>query len=573
MTDKTPIRQTLTAIAGPLGWVAGFSAFLNLTYLAAPLYMMQVYDRVMHSRSTATLLYLTLAVTLCFAVYAILDAVRGRVLVGVSDIVEDRLGRALLARLTTADRGSGPPPLAAHVARDLDTVRQFAAGTGALAFVDLPWAPLYLGVIAVLHPALGLFAVGAAAVLATISIVSERVARQPMKQASAVATRAYQFGEAVTRYADCARTMGMGATLSDRWRFLRGDMLAAQNTASQRAVVLGAVGKCARLFFQSAILGLGAWLAIHDELSGGAIFAGSLLLGRALAPVEAIIGAWRPTLAAKEALTRIRTLTESETDKPAPVRLPNPVGDLEMENASWTPTGALRPAARGVSVRIQAGAVLTIVGPSAAGKSTVARLLAGALLPDSGVVRLDGADLATWDKTQLGESVGYLPQDVALFPGTIRDNIARFGDASDEAVVAAAKAAHAHDTIVRLPMGYRTMLDPASASLSGGQKQRIALARALLGDPAVVILDEPNANLDSEGEAALTDCVHELKARKRTVVLITHRVGLVRASDYVATMDAGKMTGVQTATAFMAGQVPAAVPSRLALTAAMEQSA
>ena len=188
-------------------------------------------------------------------------------------------------------------------------------------------------------------------------------------------------------------------------------------------------------------------------------------------------------------------------------------------------------------------------------------------------MRLDGADLATWDKTQLGESVGYLPQDVALFPGTIRDNIARFGDASDEAVVAAAKAAHAHDTIVRLPMGYRTMLDPASASLSGGQKQRIALARALLGDPAVVILDEPNANLDSEGEAALTDCVHELKARKRTVVLITHRVGLVRASDYVATMDAGKMTGVQTATAFMAGQVPAAVPSRLALTAAMEQSA
>ena len=564
MSHKTPIRQTLIAVAAPLGWVAGFSAFLNLTYLAAPLYMMQVYDRVMHSRSVATLLYLTLVVTLCFIVYATLDAVRGRVLAGVSDVIEDRLGRALLTRLTTADRRSGPPPLAAHVARDLDTVRQFAAGAGALAFVDLPWAPLYLAVIAMLHPVLGMFAAGAAVLLVTLSIVSERAARRPMWQANAVATRAYQFGESVTRYADCARTMGMGATLTDRWRALRGDMLFAQNTASQRAVILGAVGKCARLFFQSAILGLGAWLALPDELSAGAIFAGSLLLGRALAPVEAIIGAWRPTLAAKEALNRIRTLTGDEADRAAPVRLPAPSGDMEMENVSWTPPGALRPAARAVSVRIQAGAILTIVGPSAAGKSTVARLLAGALLPDSGVVRLDGADLTTWDKAQLGDAIGYLPQDVALFPGSIRDNIARFGDASDEDVVAAAKAAHAHDMIVRLPLGYRTMLDPASASLSGGQKQRIALARALLGDPAVMILDEPNASLDSEGEAALTDCVRELKKRKRTVIMITHRVGLVRVSDHVATMEEGTMIGVQTASAFLTRQMPAVVAERRA---------
>ena len=540
----TPIRRTITAIAGPLTWVAGFSFFLNLTYLAAPLYMMQVYDRVMHSRSTATLLYLTLVVTLCFAVYAILDAVRGRVLAGVSDIVEDRLGRTILAT---------------HASRDLDTIRQFAAGAGALAFIDLPWAPLYLIVIAMLHPALGLFAAGAAVVLIGLSIVSERAARQPMRQAGAVAARAYQFGDAIARYADCARTMGMGATLTARWRALRGDMLAAQNQASRRAVLLGAGGKCARLFFQSAILGLGAWLAIHDELSGGAIFAGSLLLGRALAPVEAIIASWRPTLAAKEAMNRIRTLTADEDQRAPPVRLPHPRGDLEMENVAWTPEHALRPAARGVSLRIQAGAVLTIVGPSAAGKSTVARLLAGALPPDAGVVRLDGADLATWDKTQLGEAVGYLPQDVALFPGTIRDNIARFGDATDEQVVAAAKAARAHEMIVRLPLGYRTPLDPAAASLSGGQKQRIALARALLGDPAVVILDEPNANLDSEGEAALTDCVRALKERGRTVVLISHRVGLVRASDHVATMHEGRMTGVQTAAEFLASQAPAAV--------------
>jgi ATP-binding cassette subfamily C protein len=564
MRQLTPIRRTFAAIAGPLFWVAAFSFFLNLIYLAAPLYMMQVYDRVMHSRSLPTLVYLTLVVTLCFAVYAILDAVRGRVLAGVSDIVEDRLGRALLATLTTPGRAAGPPPLAVHVARDLDTVRQFAAGAGALAFIDLPWAPLYLIVIAMLHPTLGLFAAGASVVLVTISLATERAARGPMAQAGAVAARAYQFGDAITRHADCARTMGMGATLTERWRTLRGEMLAAQNKASHRSVVLGAVGKCARLFFQSAILGLGAWLAINDQISGGAIFAGSLLLGRALAPVEAIIGAWRPILAAKEALGRIRALTTEQGTSATPVRLPLPYGNLEMENVSWTPAGGLRPAAQGVAARIQAGAILTIVGPSAAGKSTVARLMAGALRPDAGVVRLDGADLATWDPAQLGDAVGYLPQYVALFPGTIRDNIARFGDATDEAIVAAAKAAHAHDMIVRLPMGYRTALDSMAASLSGGQKQRIALARALLGDPALVILDEPNANLDSEGEAALTECVLELKARKRTVVMVTHRVGLVRVSDHVATMSEGRMTGVLPAAEFLTRQMPAVVAERRA---------
>ena len=559
MSQHTPIRRTAMAIAAPLGWVAGFSCFLNLIYLAAPLYMMQVYDRVMHSRSVPTLLYLTLAVSLCYAVYAILDAVRGRVLAGVSDVVEDRLGRALLHRLTSPARSSREQPLAVHVARDLDTVRQFAAGAGALAFIDLPWAPIYLGAIAILHPTLGLFAVGASCVLLALTVASERAARRPMMQAGKVAARAYQFGEVITRYADCARTMGLGAALTDRWRALRGEMLEAQSRASHRSVVLGAAGKCARLFFQSAILGVGAWLAIHDEVSGGAIFAGSLLLGRTLAPVEAIIGAWRPTLAAKEALNRIRMLIGAEAETPRQVVLPEPRGDLEMEGATWTPPHGLRPAVRGVAVRIQAGAVLTIVGPSAAGKSTVARLMAGAMRPDTGVVRLDGADLATWDAGQLGQAVGYLPQEVALFPGTIRDNIARFGDGTDEAVVAAAKAARVHEMIVRLPMGYRTQLDDMAATLSGGQKQRIALARALFGNPAVVVLDEPNANLDSEGDAALIDCVLELKQRKKTVVMVTHRAGLVRISDYVAAMQEGQMTGVQRTSEFMAQQTPAMV--------------
>jgi len=548
----------MTAIASPLGWVAGFSCLSNLLYLAAPIYMMQIYDRVLHSRGVPTLLLLTLAVAICYVAYAILDAVRGRILAGISDIVEQRLSAAVLGRLTTVRRG-GTNAATAGVARDLDTVRQFIAGNGPLAFIDLPWAPIYLCAIALLHPTLAWFSVGAACVLLGLTLVSERAARGPMTRAGQVATRSYQFGDAITRNMDCARTMGLGAGLTARWRQLRLEMLAAQNTASYRAVVLGAVGKGMRLFFQSAILGVGAWLAIHDAISGGAIFAGSLLLGRMLAPIEAMIGSWKPTLAAKDSFGRIRAVLAETTTDTESVQLPEPEGTVHLESVSWTPPGLNRQVVRGVAVHIQAGAVLTIVGPSAAGKSTIARLMVGALRPDSGIARLDGADLATWEPAQLGRAIGYLPQEVSLFPGTIRDNIARFGDVTDEAVIAAAKAARAHEMITRLPDGYGTVLDENAASLSGGQKQRIALARALLGDPAVVVMDEPNANLDSDGEAALTECVLDLKRRRRTVVMITHRAGLVRISDYVATMHDGAMTGVQKAVEFMAGQTPAVV--------------
>lgn len=558
MTTQAPIRRAVAAILPPLGWVAAFSCLSNLLYLAAPIYMMQIYDRVLHSRGIPTLLLLTLAVALCYATYATLDAVRGRILAGISDIVEERLGSAVLSRLTAVRRGP-TPPAAASAARDLDTVRQFIAGTGPLAFIDLPWSPIYLGAIALLHPTLAWFAIGAGILLLGLTLVSERAARGPMTEAGRVAARSYQFGEAIGRHIDCARTMGLGDGLIGRWRRLRDEMLAAQSAASHRAVVLGALGKGLRLFFQSAILGVGAWLAIHDAISGGAIFAGSLLLGRMLAPIEAMIGAWRPTLAARDSYRRLRAALAEAEQEPRRVVLPEATGEVHLEGVSWTPPGAGRPVVRGVAVQIQAGAALTIVGPSAAGKSTVARLMVGAIRPDLGTARLDGADLRTWDPAQLGRSIGYLPQDVALFPGTIRDNIARFAEATDEAVIAAAKAARAHDMIARLPDGYATMLDETAASLSGGQKQRIALARALFGDPAVVVMDEPNANLDSDGEAALADCVLHLKQRRRTVIMVTHRAGLVRISDYVATMQDGAMTGVQRAAEFMAGQTPAIV--------------
>jgi PrtD family type I secretion system ABC transporter len=539
----------MAALARPLIWVGFFSCFLNVCYLAAPIYMMQVYDRVMRSQSVPTLLYLTLAVAMAYAAFAILDGVRGQILAGVSDVVENRLANRLL-RMTTApaERGRARPE-PSLIGRDLDTVRQFAAGAAVLAFIDLPWAPIYLGVLFLLHWVLGAFAVAACAILVGLSIAAERAARAPMALAASVAGRAYQFGDAIARHAECASTMGLGRALADRWQVLRAEMLAAQNEASRRAVVLGAVAKFARMFTQSAILGLGAYLAINHEISGGAVFAGSLLLGRCLAPVEAVVGSWRSTLAAKDALGRMSALPQVESVEA--VVLPAPAGALSAERLSWTPPGAERAAVADVTLKIEPGAVLALVGPNAAGKSTLGRLFAGAIRPESGVVRLDDAELAAWEGAQLGRAIGYLPQDVALFPGTIRDNIARFGDATDKEVIAAAQAALAHEMILRLPQGYQTRIDEGSGCLSGGQRQRVALARALLFDPPVLVLDEPNASLDADGEAALFRCVIAARERRRTVVLITHSTALVRIADYVATMVGGRILRIQRTTDFL----------------------
>jgi PrtD family type I secretion system ABC transporter len=378
-----------------------------------------------------------------------------------------------------------------------------------------------------------------------------------MTQAGAVALRAWHFGDAVARHADCASTMGLGAPLAARWTTLRRGMLNAQAEASRRAVLLGAAARFLRMFTQSAILGFGAYLCIEHEVSGGAVFAGSLLLSRSLAPVEGIIAAWRPTLAAWDAWRRIEQVSAEEPGRT--LMLPPPTGALSAEDLVWTPTGAERPALRGVTVKLEPGVALAVIGPNAAGKSTLARMLAGATCPDSGTLRLDGAEYATWDQAQLGRAIGYVPQEVALFPGTIRDNIARFGDATDEAVVAAARDARAHDMIMRLPAGYQTMIDDASAALSGGQKQRVALARALLGNPALLVLDEPSASLDTEGEAALFACLVAARARGCTVVMVTHSTSLVRLADYVATMVAGQLLRVQPARDFLTRAGPVAI--------------
>lgn len=546
----------INAVLGPLAWVVFFSCFLNVTYLAAPLYMMQVYDRVMRSQSVPTLLYLTLAMAMAYAVFAILDGVRGKILAGVSDIVEETLSARLLPRATAPVERNCVRPGPAHLSRDLDTVRQFAAGAAILAFVDLPWAPLYLCVLFLIHWVLGTFAIAACSLLLALTVAGERAARGPMSIASQVAGRAYQFGDAIARHADCASTMGLGVSLADRWKSLRAEMLDAQNLATSRAVLLAATARFTRMFTQSAILGLGAYLAINHQISGGAVFAGSLLLGRCLAPVEAVIASWRGTLAARDALARIQEVTRPSGNQA--VVLPEPVGEISLEGVCWMPTGAERAALTDVTIRIEPGAILAVVGPNAAGKSTLGRILAGALRADSGITRLDGAEYSVWEPAQLGRAIGYLPQDVSLFPGTIRDNIARFANADDKDVIAAAQAANAHEMILRLPMGYQTQLQGGMDSLSGGQRQRIALARALLHDPPVVVLDEPNASLDADGEAALIRSIISARERQRTVIVITHSTALVRLADSVATMVGGRVLRLQKSTEFLARPLVAA---------------
>ena len=543
------LRRLIPGIAAPLAWTAFFSCFLNVLYLAGPLYMMQVYDRVMRSQSVPTLLWLTVAVAVAYAMLSILDAVRGQILAGISDIVEQQLGEVLLRQATAPAEADRVRPGAGLLGRDLDNVRQFAAGPTMQAYIDLPWAPIYLAVITMLHWSLGVFALAAASILIALSWIAERAARGPMAQANQVAGRAYQFGDAVTRFADGASTMGLAPGLTSRWQNLRRAMLSAQNDASRRTVLLGGAARFARLFTQSAILGFGAWLAINHDISGGAVFAGALLLGRALAPVEAAVGGWRGTLAARDAFARIADLATNAPE--TALELPEPKGAISLENLSWTPPGADRPALQNITLTIEAGAVLAVIGPSAAGKSTLARVLAGALRPAQGIVRLDGAELPTWNEPQRARAIGYLPQEVALFPGSIGENIARFGTAADATVLAAAQAACAHDMIMRLPAGYATPVDEALARLSGGQRQRVALARALFGDPPVLILDEPNANLDAEGEAALIAAVIEARRRRRTVVMITHNVALVRIADFVATLVGGHIMKVQRTSEFL----------------------
>lgn len=508
--------------------------------LAPAIYMLQVYDRVLTSRNETTLVMLTLLVAGLLALEAVLEFVRSRVMIRVGASLDMKLGAtvfdAALARHLAA-RGDGP----AQALADLAALRQFLTGRGVFAFFDAPWTPLYLLVIFLLHPWLGVFATGAALVLLALAYVNERLTAPAFAEAGREAAAANAYAAKQLRNAEVIGALGMLRDLRERWFTRQARSLALQAKATDRAGAVGAVSRFARIFLQSVVLGFGALLVLGNELSAGGMIAASILLGRALAPVDLAIGTWRSFVAARAAFARLSDLLASYAAPGQALALPRPRGEVTAEDLALAPPQGGAPILRGVAFNVPAGTLVAIVGPSAAGKSTLARALVGVWKPLAGAVRLDGADVSTWERQELGPWLGYLPQDVELFEGTIAENIARFGTLDAERIVQAAQRAGVHELVLHLPQGYETPVGEGGMALSGGQRQRIALARALYGDPALLVLDEPNANLDDAGDAALLAALRTLKEEKRTAFVVTHRVNVLALADAVMVLAGGTM--------------------------------
>lgn len=514
-----------------------FSLAINLLYLAAPLYMLQVYDRVISSASEITLLMLTIALLLAFMALAGLDAVRARVLTRASV----RLDQTIAARVMTAiiHHPASAGGVRTQLLRDFDTFRQFVTGTGIHAVFDLPWAAIYIVVIFVLHPSLGAFALGCSILLILVALLNEWLVKPPLTEAGEAASRNYSFTEMSLRNTEVVRAMGMTAGLLQRWSRDRDRMLERQVIASDRAATMQSLIRFLRLSMQSLILGIGAYLVIERLTTVGAMFAASILLGRALQPVEQIVGSWRSLVAARGAFLRVRELLQVNPPHEPELTLPRPEGRVSVEALSFVPRGAAKPVLRGVSFRIGPGEVLGIIGPSGAGKSTLARHIVGVQAPSGGAVRLDGSDVSTWIESSLGHHLGYLPQDIELFAESVAANICRFNRGADQEIIAAARMAGVHEMIVRLPDGYDTQVGEGGAVLSGGYRQRIGLARAVYGNPSLVVLDEPSSNLDADGDAALADCIMQLKKRGTTVVIISHRPVTIGVVDKILVLREG----------------------------------
>ena len=473
--------------------------------------------------------------------------------------------RVFTALFKSAVRGPGGGT--GQAIRDLDSVRDFLTGQGLFAFFDAPWMPLYLGAIFLIDPLLGWVATAGGVILFSLAVLTEIATRDTLGEASTANMRAGHFVEVSLRNVEAIEAMGMVPAMLKRWQGRRAKMLQLQSLASDRAGVITALSKFTRVVLQIAILGFGAYLVIHDHITAGLMIAASIMMGRALAPVEIAVGSWKHFLTARSAYDRLNNLLKAVPAQREFMHLPPPRGVLQVEQAIVVPPGSTVPALRGVGFNVAAGDIVGIIGPSAAGKSTLARLLVGVWPPYSGKVRIDGADIMTWDRERLGPYIGYLPQDVELFEGTIAENIARFGEVNAEQVILAAQRAGVHELVLKLPAGYDTQIGPGGQTLSGGQRQRIGLARALHGDPAIIVLDEPNSNLDNDGEAALARTVADLKARKRTTLVITHRPSLLASVDYIMVMREGLIEKFGPRDEILGQYLrPAAVPSAPAMT-------
>ena len=541
LSKRSELAETLWRFRSAFAGVAAFSALINLLMLTGPLFMLQVYDRVLPSRSVPTLVALMVLMAALYAFQAMLEGIRARVLVRLGYYLDEAMSQRLYNAvvrlpLKLKSRGDGSEHL-----QDIDHIRGFFASGGPSALADLPWVPVYLAVCFLFHPSIGVAAVVGGGVLAVIAICAEFYTRAPSKAAAHHQAKRNSLLEASRRNAEVVRAMGMAPGLGERWALSNTEHLSAQRRASDVSGGLGALSRALRMLLQSLVLGLGAYLVIYQEATAGVIIASSILVSRTLAPVEIAVANWKPFVAARQSWTRLCKLLAIVPAEASPIPLPAPRHQLRVENVSAVPPGESRVVLNKIGFELATGDGLGVIGPNASGKSSLARLLVGVWEPARGQVRLDGAALEQWSPDALGRHVGYLPQDVELFSGTVAENIGRFDQEMDvENVIAAAQAAGAHDLIVSLPQGYETQIGELGASLSAGQRQRVALARALYGDPFLVVLDEPNSNLDEEGERELTNAILGARRRGAIVIVIAHRPSALAAVDQVLVLSDGQ---------------------------------
>ncbi len=518
--------------------VGFFTACMNLLLLAPSLYMMDVYDRVLTSRNEFTLLMLSVIVLIMFLIYSALDAIRSHAVIEISKKIDAELNhRTFTAAFEQNLKVKGGS--AGQALNDLTTIRQFVTGPSLYAFFDAPWFPFYLILIFMFNFWLGVYSTICVLILIMLAVINERISHTHLSEASTKSVQSSNIASNNLRHAEVLESMGMLPSLRDRWFGLHSEFLSSQTIASKHAASLGAITKFFRNLMQSFALGFAAFLVLKNEMSPGSMIAATVLLGKATSPVEMIIGSWRQWKGTVSAYERLKALLGENPPRVIGMSLPRPQGYISLEGVFAAPPGVKRAVLKNVTFKIEPGDVLGVIGPSAAGKSTLARVILGIWPSTPDAARIDGADVYRWNKDELGPAIGYVPQDIEVFPGTISENIARFTEFNSEDVIEAAKSAGIHDMVLHMPEGYDTRIGDGGLGVSGGQKQRIALARALFGKPSILVLDEPNSNLDEAGEAALIAAIREVRERQATVIVITHRVPILEVTNKLLLLQEG----------------------------------
>ncbi|HWN78097.1 MAG TPA: type I secretion system permease/ATPase [Bradyrhizobium sp.] len=535
----TPLNHAVSAARSALIPAGIFSLFINMLALVSPLYMLQVYDRVLSSRNLMTLLFLTIIAVFLYLVYGSLEGLRSRVLVRGGARFENVLRTPLFETTFAAMLGRKSGTVEAQPFRDADMVREFVTGSAMLAFFDLPWVPLFIAASFLLHPIFGWLAIGSGILTLIFTIINEYSTKKLLHRATQASISAHADVSATLRNSEVMRAMGMTPGLKDRWAERRDEQIVWQAVASDRGSALMAGLKSFRQIVQVLILGVGGYLVLEGELSAGGIVAASIIVGRALAPIELAVSQWKVFQGARGAWGRLQDLFRQIPQNQLRMPLPAPKGDIRVEQIVAAAPGERTPILRGVSFQIEKGDALAVIGPSAAGKSSLIRVLLGVWPAHAGTVRFDGFEVNHWNPNDLGPHIGYLPQDVELFAGTVAQNIARFREAEHGDVISAAELAGVHEMVQHMPNGYDTQIGEGGHALSGGQRQRVGLARALFGKPAIVVLDEPNANLDSTGESALVAAIRYLKQAGSTVIFVTHKTNMLTLADKVLLMEQG----------------------------------